>query len=373
MKIKNRLMGFAVPALSILLAFLIGCIIIAARGASPGEAMGYLITGAFGKASNISTTLVKATPLIFTGLCACFAYKCGMFNLGGEGQFIMGSIATCWVSTCWGIEGPGATLLCLLAGALAGGIWGAIPGILKITRGLNEMIVSIMLNYVATLFMGLLYTSVLRDGNVPQTAPVPDATQLQRIVPELRVTWGIIIALAAVAVVQYFMFCTSKGFQLRAVGLNMTASKFNGFPVEKYILLSFVVSGAIAGLGGAVELLATQYRLISGYAVGYGFDGVAMALIGQLNPAATAVVAYFFAVLRTGANTMQAGSGVPTSVIDIIQALVIVFAVAGFALVKLPQIKQFMLTHFGEKKAVAAPADNSGTAQPQPSGKKEGK
>ncbi|MEG0779577.1 MAG: ABC transporter permease [Oscillospiraceae bacterium] len=352
MKQKTKLAGILVPLAAILLAFLIGAVIIAALGASPLVAIRYLFTGAFGSSGNIATTLVKATPLIFTGLCACFAYRCGVFNLGGEGQFIMGSCVSIWIATSWGITGLPAILLCLLGGALVGGLWGLLPGILKITRGLNEMIVSIMLNYVATLFMGLLYTRLLRDGNVPQTPPVPEATMLGRIFPDLRVTWGIVIALVVAILVQYFLFSTSKGFQLRAVGLNATASRFNGFAVKKYILFSFVVSGAIAGLGGSVELLGTQYRLMSGFAVGFGFDGVAMALIAQLNPLATVAVAYFFAVLRTGATTMQVATGVPTSVIDIIQALVIVFAVAGFAVVKLPQIKQWLARVRKEKKEV---------------------
>ncbi len=265
----------------------------------------------------------------------------------------MGSIAACFVGTTWGFEGFGATVLCLIAGALAGGIWGAIPGFLKVTRGLNEMIVSIMLNYVATLFMGIVFTNLLREGNVPQTAAIPEATQLARIFPDLRVTYGIVIAIVVGILVHYFLFSTSKGFSIRAVGFNMTAAHFNGFAVKRYMLLSFIVSGAIAGLGGSTELLGTQYRLISGYAVGYGFDGVAMALIGQLNPVATMIVAYFFAVLRTGAATMQAGTNVPTSVVDIIQALVIVFAVAGFALLRLPQIKTWMQTHLQSKKEVS--------------------
>lgn len=352
MKLKQTLLSIAVPLCSVLCAFVIGAIIIAGLGANPTEAVTYLFKGAFGTPANIASTLVKATPLIFTGLCACFAYKCGVFNLGGEGQFLMGSIAACWVGTTWGMEGFSATVLCLAMGAIVGGLWGAIPGILKVKRGLSEIIVSIMLNYVAVLFMGLLYTSVLRDGNVPQTAAIPDATQLQRITPDLRVTWGIVIALVVAVMVHYFLFSTSKGFQLRAVGMNMTAAQFNGFAVNRYIMLSFVVSGAIAGLGGSVELLGTQYRLISGYGSGYGFDGVAMALIAQLNPLATVLVAYFFAVLRTGANTMQAGTGVPTSVIDIIQALVIVFAVAGTALVRLPQIKAFFASLGQKKKGV---------------------
>lgn len=350
MKWKTRLLSFTVPLASVVLAFAIGCAVIAALGASPAMAVRYLFLGAFGSASNVATTLVKATPLIFTGLCACFAYRCGVFNLGGEGQFIVGACAAVWAGVTWGVTGVPATILCLLLGTLAGAFWGAIPGILKITRGLNEMIVSIMLNYVATLFMGLLYTSLLREGSVPQTPAVPDATKLARIVPGVRVTWGIVIALIAALMVHYFLFYTSRGFQLRAVGLNSVAARFNGFAVSRYILFSFLVSGAIAGLGGSVELLGTQYRLMSGFGQGFGFDGVAMALIAQLNPLATVAVAYFFAVLRTGATTMQVGTGVPTSVIDMIQALVIVFAVAGFAVIHLPQLRQFAARRLGGKK-----------------------
>lgn len=350
MKLKNRLLGVVVPIVAVLAALGCGCIIIAALGASPGQAIQYLLIGAFGSASNVGTTLVKATPLIFTGLCACFAYRCGVFNLGGEGQFIVGACVSIWIAVSWGITGIPAILLCLVMGALAGGIWGAIPGILKITRGLNEMIVSIMLNYVAVLFMGLMYTGLLREGSVPQTPAVPEATQLARIFPDVRVTWGIVIAVMLAVVVHYFLFNTSNGFKLRSVGLNSTAARFNGFAVNKYILSSFVASGAIAGLGGSVELLGTQYRLMSGFGLGFGFDGVAIALIAQLNPLATVFIAYFFAVLRTGATTMQVGTGVPTSVIDIIQAMVIVFGVAGFALVHLPQIKQFFNTRFSRRK-----------------------
>src|SRR5699024_4527718 len=152
----------------------------------------------------------------------------------------------------------------------------------------------------------------------------------------LRFTAAFVIAVVVGLLIYYFLFYTSKGFQLRAVGLNMTASQFNGFAVKRYILMSFVISGVIAGLGGSAELLGTQYRLINNFGNGYGFDGVSMALIGQLHPIATVVVAIFFAALRVGSTTMQAATGVPTSVSDIIQALVIVFAVAGLAMVKLP-------------------------------------
>ena len=152
----------------------------------------------------------------------------------------------------------------------------------------------------------------------------------------------------------YVLFWTNAGFRLRAVGYNMTASRFNGIPVGRYMLASFIVSGAIAGLGGSAELLGTQFRLINGFGAGYGFDGVAMALIGQLHPIATMVVALFFAVLRVGSTTMQAATGVPTSVSDIIQALVIVFSVAGMALTKLPEFEAWKSRVFGKRKEGAA-------------------
>ena len=166
-KLRKAFGACLVPLLSILLAFLIGGIIMAALGADPFVAVKFLFQGAFGTKAGIGTTLTKATPLMFTALCACFAYKCGVFNLGGEGQFLMGSMAAFLTCYFTGLTGFAGIVLALLAGALAGGIWGMIPGVLKITRGQNEMIISIMLNYVATLLMGVIYTSWIRDASVP--------------------------------------------------------------------------------------------------------------------------------------------------------------------------------------------------------------
>ncbi|WOO38749.1 ABC transporter permease [Anaerocolumna sp. AGMB13020] len=349
MKIKRLLIQILVPLVSILISFLAGAILIAGIGGNPGEAFSFLLKGAFGTKANFGETIVKSVPLIFTGLAATFAYKCGVFNLGAEGQFAMGAVASIWVSTSLtGISGIPLLIISLLAGILAGGLWGCIPGILKISRGLNEMIVSIMLNYIAILFMGYLYSSPLRDGSVPQTAAVP--VKLPRIMEGTRLHAGIIFAIVLALFLYYFLFHTAAGFKLRAVGLNQTAARYNGYSVKKFMLVSFVISGAIAGLGGSVELHGTQFRLMAGFGDGYGFDGVAIALIGQLNPIGTVLVAYLFAVLRTGATTMQAGSGMPTSVIDIIQALIIVFAVAGSALTNLPKIRQ-VLTNMLSKKA----------------------
>lgn len=351
MKLKNILIKIFIPVISVLFAFIVGAILIAAIGGSPGEAFTYLFKGALGNSTNFGKTLIKATPLIFTGLAATFAYRCGVFNLGAEGQLVVGAVTSIWISiTVKSISGVPLLILSLVLGAIAGGIWGAIPGILKITRGLNEMIVSIMLNYVAVLFMSYLYTGPLREGSVPQTEAVSDSLKLGRIFEGSNIHVGFIIAIVLAIIIYYFLFYTSKGFKLRAVGMNDTASMYNGFSVKKYMLMSFIVSGAVAGIGGSVELHGMQYRLMSGFGSGYGFDGVAIALIGQLNPIGTVLVAYLFAVLRTGANTMQVGTGMPTAVIDIIQALVIVFAVAGSAVVNLPNIKQFFINLSSKKQ-----------------------
>ncbi|MDO4340668.1 MAG: ABC transporter permease [Eubacteriales bacterium] len=353
MKTKNDYMKLLVPLLSILAAFVIGGIIILCLGKNPLEAYGFLFKGALGSSSKIAQTLEVACPLIFTGLAAAFAYKCGVFNLGGEGQFIMGSITSIVISTQTGITGAPAIIISILAGTLVGGVWGAIPGVLKITRGLNEMIVSIMLNYVATLFMGCIFTNILRDGSVPQTPAIPKESQLPNISEGFKVHYGIVIGILLALVLYYFMFYTSAGFKLRAVGMNAMAAKFNGFAVKKIILLSFICSGAIAGMGGSIELHGKQFRLMQGYGDGFGFDGVAIALIAQLNPIGTVIVALFFGILRKGASTLQAGMKVPTSVVDIIQALVIVFAVAGTALVRLPQVQQFFRVHFSGRRKEA--------------------
>lgn len=348
MNMKNNLIKFLVPVLSIFLALLTGALLISVIGGNPMEAYAYLIRGAFGSKSNIGETFVKSTPLIFTALAATFAYKCGVFNLGGQGQFVMGAVVSAAIATTNnGLSGVPLLVVSLILGALAGGLWGAVAGILKITRGLNELIVSIMLNYVAVLFMGYLYTVPLRDGSVPQTAAV--RVDLPRIVDGTRLHFGFVIAIVLAILMHYFMFHTSYGFKLRAVGMNRVAAFYNGFPVNKLMLISFVISGAVAGIGGSIELHGTQHRLMSGFGDGYGFDGVAIALIAGLNPIASVLVAYLFAILRTGATTMQVGTGMPTSVIDIIQALIIVFAVAGSALTNLPKIRQWIAS-LGVKK-----------------------
>ncbi len=343
MGLRRSLLKASISALSVLLALVFGAFIILIVGKSPFVAYGYLFKGAFGSAHSIGETLVKATPLLFTGLAAVFSYQCGMFNLGGEGQFIMGAIAANWFSTRFSaIEGVPNILISLLLGIVAGGLWGAIPGILKSWRNLNEMIISILLNYIATFFMAYLYSGPLMEANIPQTAAIAQANRLTRFMPPTRVHTGLFIAVGLTLLIYYFLYSTAKGYEMRAVGFNPIAARVNGLPVKRLMVMSFIISGAIAGLGGAVEVLGVSYRLMAGFAAGFGFDGVAIALIGQLNPIGTAFIAYLFAVLRVGANTMQVGAKIPTAIVDIIQAVIIIFAIAATAYVQLPSFQKVM-------------------------------
>ena len=322
MRGKQRLLVILTPIIAIALALLVGAVIIATLGKDPIRGYFMLFYGSLGSPQKIAQSLVTACPLIFTSLAAAFAYKCGVYNLGGEGQFIMGAVAAAAFCTLTGVEGVVGTLGALAVGAAAGAAWG--------------------LNYVATLFMGFVYTTALRDGTTPQTPAVAESVQLARMSDVFRIHPGVIIAVALAFVLYYVVFRTSFGFKIRAVGMNAEAARVNGFPVRRLVMLAFVISGAIAGLGGSVELLGKQYRLMSGFGTGFGFDGVAIALIAQLNPIASLLVALFFGVLRAGSIALQIAISVPTAIVDIIQALVIIFAVAGVALLNYPKFKQFI-------------------------------
>ena len=313
---REKTLMIVTPIVSVLLALIVGAIIIACMGKNPIEGYGAMISGALGDAGKLGKTLERACPLIFTSLAAVFAYKCGVFNLGGEGQFIMGACATATVILGLGLDGFPALLLGLLAGIVVGGIWALLPGIMKITRGLNEMITTIMLNYVALYFMEYIFKNVFSDQGLPKTLAMPKASHLVDVGTAHA---GVIIAIALGVILWYVIFRTSFGFKIRAVGMSPTASKVNGFPV----------------------------RLL---------DGVAIALIAQLNPIASIVVALLFGILSTGGTMMQSVIGVPTAIVDIIRGLIIIFAVAGMAMVKLPKVKAFIasLSNKNKKAEVTA-------------------
>ena len=351
---REKTLMVLTPVASVLLALIVGAIIIACLGKNPLQGYAALLQGSLGDLPKIGKTLERACPLIFTGLAAVFAYKCGVFNLGGEGQFIMGGCATALTIFGLGLTGPAALALGLVAGIVVGGIWGLLPGIMKITRGLNEMITTIMLNYVAMYFMEFVFKNLFSDQGLPKTPAIPKDGRLPEL---LSAHIGVLMAIILGLAIWYVLFRTSFGFKIRATGMNQIAARVNGFPVRRLVLLSFVISGAIAGMGGSIELLGkAPYRLADGFGSGFGFDGVAIALIAQLNPVAAIVVAILFGILSTGGTMMQSVIGVPTAIIDITRGLIIIFAVAGMAMIKLPAIKAFIASIGSKSKKVEANA-----------------
>ena len=232
--------------------------------------------------------------------------------------------------------------LSLLLGALAGGIWGLIPGLLKAILGCNEVIICIMLNYIAILLMNYLCSGPMKESVNPQTAQIASEVRLPRLLPNVRVHFGLILAIVVSLLVFYFLFYTAHGFKLRAVGLNSNAAFANGYKIRVFAAVTMLLSGAMAGLGGSVELHGTSFRLLSGFGANYGYDGISIALISQLNPVAAIFVAFLFATLRTGSVTMQVSTGIPTSVVEIIEALVIFFVIAGTTIANYNEFKPAM-------------------------------
>ncbi|WP_033445522.1 ABC transporter permease [Ornithinibacillus scapharcae] len=332
---NNRLFGLLVPVISVILGLLVGAIIMIASGHNPIEAYGALWRGAFGDAFTIGETIRRITPLILTGLAIAFAFRTGLFNIGAEGQVIVGWLAAVWVGLA--VDAPMIIHLpmAILAGAIAGGLWGFIPGILKAKLGVHEVIVTIMMNYIAMFVSNEIVRSVLTDHKttterIADTASLSSAW-LQGLTFYSRMHYGILIALFAAVVMWFIIQRTTLGYELKAVGFNKHASKYAGMNVSKSIVLSMVIAGGFAGLAGAMEGLGTygSVSVISGF-TNLGFDGIAVALLGANNPFGVVLAAILFGVLKEGAGEMPTGAGVPTELVDIIIAIIIFFVASSY-------------------------------------------
>jgi len=285
----------------------------------------------------ISETLVSAIPLIFTGLSVALAFRVGLFNIGGEGQFLLGATFACIVGFSftglpWFVHMP----LAVIAGFAGGAIWGFVPGILKARTGAHEVIVTIMMNYISyNLIIWALKTPFMqREGRSdPISKTVEDGAFLVPLLNGLRVHWGLAIAIVAAIVVSWFLFRSTKGFEFRAVGLNPSAARYAGISIAWSTTLSMLISGGLAGLGGAAVMLGGAHALTPGFSGGYGFTGIAVALIGFNRPGGVVAAAILFGALKAGSTPMQAATGTPVDIVVVIQSLVILF-IAAPALVR---------------------------------------
>jgi simple sugar transport system permease protein len=275
-------------------------------------------------------SLVSATPYIFSGLAVALGFRCGLFNIGAEGQFFIGALCSAYVGYAfkmpWYIHLP----LALLAGALGGAIWGAIPGYLKAVTGAHEVVNTIMMNWIAFRLSDWLLTGpMMAAGFRPVTPVIEDTAFLPRIFSDpLRFNAGFFLALAVAALVYWFLFKTTLGFEIRAVGSNPDAARYAGMSVVRNFVLVMTLSGALAGLAGASQVLGVDHWVGQGFSAGYGFDSIALALLGKSHPIGVVLAALLFGFLRGGATRMQSMAGIPIDIISVIQGFVIIFVAA---------------------------------------------
>ncbi|MBC8161177.1 MAG: ABC transporter permease [Roseiflexaceae bacterium] len=329
---RNVFFSVLVPILAIFTALLIGAGIIWATGANVAAAYTGLFSGAFGGVQAISNTLVEATPFMFAGLAVAVGFKCGLFNIGAEGQLAMGAISAAVAG--FAITGLPTFIhlpLALVIGALGGAFWGAIPGFLRARTGAHEVIVTIMMNYIAIRLTDYLIKGPLRDRNAsaPRTPNILESAQLPLLLgPEYRLHAGFLIAVIMAFFINWLLNRTTTGFEIGTVGANPGAARYAGISITRNFVLAMSMSGALAGLAGAVTVLGVERNLKASFSAGYGFDSIAVALLAKSNPIGIIPAAIFWGALRNGAGLMQLQSGISINLINIIQALVIVFVAA---------------------------------------------
>jgi general nucleoside transport system permease protein len=328
----------SIPILAVVTAMVAGGLVILSAGGDPFAAYAGMIQGSFGSLQALSETTVWATPYILAGLAVAFAFQGGLFNIGVEGQLTLGAVASALVG--YGLPnliGHPIPLvihlpLTLAAGMLAGGGWAAIPGWLKARFGGHEVINTIMMNYIALNLTSFLLNGPMKDpdpNNVLARTPlIAESARMTPLFPEFRLHWGFFLALAIAAFLVWVLWKTTFGFEIRTAGTNSSAAKYAGINVQRTIILSMLFSGMLAGLAGAIEVTALNYRHELGFSSGYGFDAIAIALLGKTHPLGVVLAAVLFGAMRNGATQMQFNTQIPTDIISVIQALILLFVAA---------------------------------------------
>ncbi|MHA1613474.1 MAG: ABC transporter permease [Candidatus Thorarchaeota archaeon] len=335
---------------SILLALVVAAVIMLMGGYDPGQAFLWLTIGAI---TQFDQVLWYASPLIIAGLSVALAFRCGLFNIGAEGQLYMGSMTSALLAYIFAFPVLVHPILCLIAGMLAGAAWGFVPGLLKAYRGAHEVVTTMMLSYTAILFTSWLVGSngPFWDGSwVSQTPQFYDTALLPMLFGNY-LHFGFIIALMAVFSVDYLINRTVLGYELRAVGNNLDAAEYAGINSKRNIVIALSISGALAGLAGATEMIGTYDRFIANWSSGIGWDGITVAVLGRNNPWGVLAGGIFFGALKAGGNTMHAIAHVPIEMVKVIQGLIVLFVAA-------PRIIEWLMKHSQENKeeATADPA-----------------
>lgn len=349
-KLKNAIKSIWMPALAILAAIVISWIVLTVSGYDAGKAFGALWSATFRNMKAFGNTLNKASPLLFTGVAVAVSYRCSVFNIGTEGQFLMGAIAAGYVGIyCKMLPGPVLVVLMFVAGAIGGAIWGVIPGYLKARHGVSEVITTIMFNYIALQFLGFLVRGPLRDTSQvePQSFKIADQAYLHYLLPDTRLHIGFFLGCVIAVVMFVWLFRTYYGYEVRAVGYNATAAQCGGVNVKTTMVQAMLISGGIAGLGGAIELAGNAHYLFENMSPGYGYTAIAVSVLAGNNPIGVIFSALLFGFLNAGSTAMQRAADVSASFVNIFQGIIIIF-------VALAAVSKMLLKGKGKKTEKAA-------------------
>ncbi|HET9879663.1 MAG TPA: ABC transporter permease [Candidatus Limnocylindria bacterium] len=326
------------PAMAILLALVVGALVMIAssplvRGSLdlglPLTAYGALLSGSFGSVDAIINTLVQATPLILAGLAVGIGFKAGLFNIGAQGQFLMGGLAAAAVGVATaGLPPIAAIPLALLAGVAAGFAYGFIPGFLKAFTGAHEVVTTIMLNYVAIQIIAYVVSGPLRGENVSFARTETITSAALPVLAGRNGHIGIAFALVAVPIIAWLLFRSTLGFEIRTVGANPEAARYAGMRPRLLTILTMAISGLLAGLAGATVILGTVGHIPAAYATGVGFDAIAVALLGRSHPVGILFAGLLFGAMRAGSGLMQIQAGIPVQMVNVLQAVILFFLTA---------------------------------------------
>lgn len=326
---------FVHTLLSIIIGFAVGALFLVIMGLSVGQAYGKLFQSIFSSIKSVSYCIVYATPYIATGLSVAFSFKTGVFNIGAEGQFVVGSMSACVVGILLGDLPPFVLIpLCFLAAALAGALWGTIVGILKTRWGINEVLSMIMFNWIAFFLSNYIagFPAIHSEGNAEATRNISENARIlfsKDFISRLNLcptaNWGILLAIVLTVVVYFVIEKTTLGYELKAVGFNKSAAEYGGINVNRSILTSLAISGALAGIGGALLLLGMGGRIsVFSSQEGYGFAGIVVALIGVTNPFGVFAAGLFYGAMTFGGSKLNL-VGAPTQVVNIIMGTIVFF------------------------------------------------
>lgn len=336
--LRRMARAVARPVLALLVSAVVGALLVALLGNNPMEVFSILLDGSLDGWSNVSVTLQQTTPLIFTGLAVAIAFKAGFWNIGVEGQMLMGALAAGFVGSQLDLPAFAELPLCILAAALAGALWALLPGVLRAFLEINELVVCLMLNPLALLLTSWVSSRVLKapgpTNKLPDIAPgaiLPGLSSYSQL--NVGLVAGAILILAA----WLFNNFTPRGFEWRVLGVNPRFALYGGVNVRRSALQVFAASGAVAGLAGAEEVMGVYHAYFDNFSPGYGYDGIAVAMLANYHPFGVVATAFLFGALNSGSTVLQMMTGISKYIVQVLQFLVVLFMAADFGALRWPR------------------------------------